>query len=128
MRHRSLLFALALLCCACASSSTSTSTSEAGTQTARRSSDVITSEEVANSSAKEVFEAIDLLRPQWLRKRGSYSALSIYVNNVRMDLIESLRGIPASQVEEIRYLNPNAATTLYGTGHMGGAIVVKTKS
>lgn len=128
MRHRSLLFALALLCCACASSSTSTSTSGTGTQTARRSSDVITSDELASSSAKEVFEAIDLLRPQWFRKRGGNAAFAVYVNNVRMDIIESLRGIPTTQVEEIRYLSPNAATTLFGTGHMGGAIVVKTKS
>ena len=125
MRLRSLLFALALWCCACASSSTSTS--ETGAQTARRSSDVITSVELTNSTAKEAFEAIDLLRPQWFRKRGGAS-FAVYVNNIRMDIIESLRSIPVAQIEEIRYLNASAATTFFGTGHMGGAIVVKTKS
>ncbi len=123
MRYRIPLLFFAVLWLACASSSSTGNQSPS----ARRSADVITSAELANSSAKEAFEAIDLLRPQWFRKRGG-AAFAVYVNNIRLDIVESLRSIPTAQVEEIRYLNPNAATTFFGTGHMGGAIVIKTKS
>ena len=30
-------------------------------------------------------------------------------------------------VQELRYLNPRDATTRYGTGFMGGAIVITTR-
>jgi hypothetical protein len=41
--------------------------------------------------------------------------------------LQSLRQIPVSQVKEIRYLDFNAATLQFGTGHSGGIILVITK-
>ncbi|MDZ7362087.1 MAG: Plug domain-containing protein [candidate division KSB1 bacterium] len=105
-----------------------------GTNTPRRSSNVITAEELASSRAKEALEAIELLRPQWLRVRGVASpgsaqllVPSVYVNNQRLPELASLRNYPANNIEEIRYMSAQDATTLYGTGNVGGAIVVKTK-
>jgi hypothetical protein len=117
---------LAVFVAACASTN--------GTNTPRRSSNVITAEELAASSAKEALEAIELLRPQWLRTRGVASPASlqalvpaVYLNNQRLPELGNLRNFPAANIEEIRYLNSQDATTLYGTGNAAGAIVVKTK-
>ncbi len=117
---------LAVFLAACASTS--------GTNTPRRSSNVITAEELASSRAKEALEAIELLRPQWLRTRGVASPASlqalvpaVYLNNQRLPELGNLRNFPAANIEEIRYLNSQDATTLYGTGNAAGAIVVKTR-
>jgi hypothetical protein len=122
-----LLLVLALVACA-------SSTGTQSTQSTRRSSNLITAEEIAGTSAKDAFEAVQLLRPQWLRTRGVSSPSSLeaieivaYVNSSRYGGVENLRSIPATNVTEIRYLNSTDATTLYGTGHLGGAIIVKTK-
>jgi hypothetical protein len=107
--------------------------STSGTQSSpRRSTNVIAAEEIAASSAKDAVEAINLLRPQWLTARGVSSTginldLAVYLNNGRLNDVEMLRGVPASNIVEIRYLSSSEATTLFGTGNMGGAILVKTK-
>jgi len=124
-RHFIFVFAL-LLFSGCAS------TQQAGST--RRNPSVITAEEIAGSSVKDAFEAIQLLRPQWLRTRGVSSTSSLeaievatYVNGSRYGGVENLRNVPAANVIELRYLNATDATTLYGTGNLGGAILVKTK-
>jgi hypothetical protein len=107
--------------------------STSGTQSSpRRSTNLIAAEEIAASSAKDAAEAINLLRPQWLTARGVSSTginldLAVYLNNGRLNDMEMLRGIPANNIVEIRYLSSSEATTLFGTGNMGGAILVKTK-
>jgi len=124
-RYKNLAFA-ALLLYGCAS------TQQAGST--RRNPSVITAEEIAGSSVKDAFEAVQLLRPQWLRTRGVSSTSSLeaievatYVNGSRYGGVENLRNVPAANVIELRYLNATDATTLYGTGNLGGAIIVKTK-
>jgi hypothetical protein len=52
---------------------------------------------------------------------------AVYLNNQRLPELENLRNFPAANIEEIRYLNAQDATTLYGTGNAAGAIIVKTK-
>ena len=127
-RHLILSFAVLLLC-GCASTQQTGSTASS-----RRNSNLITAEEIAGASAKDAFEAVQLLRPQWLRTRGVSSPSSLeaievaaYVNSSRYGGVENLRSVPAANVIEIRYLNAADATTLYGTGNLGGAILVKTK-
>ena len=88
------------------------------------------------------FEIVQRLRPTMLRLRagsttGSSNGTSstnvnsarimVYMDNQPMGGIEGLREIMTSQVREIRYLNANDATTLFGTGHQAGAIVVLGK-
>jgi hypothetical protein len=101
--------------------------STTGTKSPRRSTNILTAEEIASSTAKDAFEVIDLLRPQWLRTRGGPYLPVVYLDNTKYGEVESLRNIPAANIAEIRYLSANEATTLYGTGHIGGAIVVKVK-
>jgi hypothetical protein len=126
MRNLAFCFMAALLLTACAAST--------GTKSPRRLTNLITVEEIAASMAKDAFEAIQLLRPEWLIPRGiaspTYPRSTIpaaYVNNNRLGDIENLRTISALSIAEISFLSPHDATTLYGTGHTGGAILVKTK-
>jgi len=129
MRRNLILSFAVLLLCGCASTSQTGSTAST-----RRNPNLITAEEIAGSTAKDAFEAVQLLRPQWLRTRGVSSTSSLeaievatYVNGSRYGGAENLRNVPAANVIEIRYLNATDATTLYGTGNLGGAIMVKTK-
>jgi hypothetical protein len=41
--------------------------------------------------------------------------------------LASLKNIQVTTIEEIRYLDSNAATLQFGTGHSGGIILVLTK-
>jgi len=41
--------------------------------------------------------------------------------------VDNLRGIPAASIGEISFMNPRDATTRFGTGHAGGAIMVKSQ-
>lgn len=126
MRNFAFCFLAALFLVACASST--------GTQSPRRSTNLITAEEIAASTARDAFEVVQLLRPAWLVTRGIASpnnprsnVPAAYINNSRLGDIENLRNVSALSIAEIRLLSPNDATTLYGTGHVGGAIMVKTK-
>jgi hypothetical protein len=126
MRNFMLCFLAAFVLVACASST--------GTKSPRRSTNLITAEEVAASTAKDAYEAIQLLRPEWLIPRGIASPNNprstlpaAYINNSRLGDIENLSSVSVLSIAEIRFLSPNDATTLYGTGHVGGAITVKTK-
>jgi len=120
MRFVSLLW-LALTLVACASSTSTT------TPSTRRDSNRLTAEELAVSSARDVIDAIESLRPAWLRAREKNIAPVIYLDNVRQIDIGTLRGTPLTNVAEISFLNANDATTRFGTGHAAGAIMVKTK-
>jgi len=52
----------------------------------------------------------------------------VIVDNAQRGGLELLKGIRAAVVAEMRYLNARDATTLYGTGFLGGVITVTTLS
>jgi hypothetical protein len=126
MRNLAFCLLAALFFIACAASTE--------TQSPRRSANLITEEEIAASTARDALEAVQLLRPDWLIPRGVASIRSpeatipvAYLENNKLGDVENLRNIPTMDIAEIRFVNSHDATTLYGTGHVGGAIVVKTK-
>jgi len=51
----------------------------------------------------------------------------VYVDNISYGDLSSLSNLNATQISEIRFLNSRDATTVWGTGHMGGVILVTTK-
>lgn len=121
----SLAFAFALLAGGCAS---------AGQQ--RGSSRVITLDliEDLGPSFADAYQIIDLLRPQWLQPRGSVSIQDrnagyavVYLDHIRYGRPETLVRIRADHVERIEFLTSSDATTRYGSGHLGGAILVETR-
>lgn len=115
----------------------------------RRDRDLITREELVQSSQKstDLYQAVRSLRSHFLQgPRGSRSISAatpgpgqssgsllsreapkavLYVNGSRSGDIEMMKNISTLSVEEVRYLNPNAASMQFGTGHEGGAILVK---
>jgi hypothetical protein len=53
--------------------------------------------------------------------------IMVYVDGVRRGGLDVLQSIGIEQVGELRFLDANDATTRYGTGHVYGAIEVRTK-
>jgi len=102
----------------------------------RGSGNVITAEEIARENVSSAFEAVERLRPQFLRSRGKTSTDSrdepttaqplpvVYMDETRFGGIASLRDIPVSDIKEIRYISPSDATTMWGTGHANGVIQI----
>lgn len=118
--------AIALVIAACASS---------GGSSGSRDRTMITTEEIAAvTQAGTAYDVVQQLRPEYLRTRGLRSMNAtepagavVYVDNVRRGGPETLRSIPRENVLDIRYLNGADATTMYGTGHGDGAILVRTR-
>ena len=100
-----------------------------------RSGSVITQEELDALPALTVFQAIERLRPSWLRGRvttvrGATSERyfpHVFVDRVPTGDLEVLNRMNALDVREIRFLSASDATTRYGTGYPGGLIEVFTK-
>jgi hypothetical protein len=98
----------------------------------RRNPDLITSEELreVEASTQNLLQVVQRLRPLWLRERGSnFSGESyppiVYVDGSRYGELNALANIKTSEAESIAYMNPRDATTRFGTGHGGGAIMVR---
>ena len=108
------------------------------TRSPRRNPDIIDAGEITSraSEAANALQIIQKLRPQMLTGRGLASPTDatgetarpkVYVDNISYGDLSSLTNVTASQVLEIRFVNSRDATTRWGTGHMGGVILVTTK-
>ena len=130
MRRLILAAAVAVLA-ACASSGSGSGASPR----ARTNSDLITAEELATVNVRDLYEAIERLRPRMLMtSRGAVSMQNpdackqpyVYVDSQLMGELHTLRDVNLKAVREVRFLNASDATTRFGTGPCGGAIVVTT--
>lgn len=100
---------------------------------ASASRNVITAEQLSDMPQGSAYDAVQRLRPRWLQGRGISSVRSgapelaqVYLDGAPMGGLRALHNITINQVEEIRYLDGRDATTRFGTGHGGGAILVST--
>lgn len=132
---------LALLSLGCAKKNPETAEAPAPagvpTASAKRSANVITADELSQSSAQNLYQAIQMLRPGWFRQRtrtsmggtartgGANDPLVVYLDNVRYGDVNSLKQLTTTGVTELRFYDPSEATNRYGTGHSQGAILVK---
>ena len=103
-----------------------------GSRVPSRSADVITAAEMAAANLPTAFDVVERLRPHFLRPRGpttlvSDTRLVIYQDNLNLGGVDMLRQIRAAELQEIRFLSASDATTRFGTGHPGGAIIVTTR-
>lgn len=103
-----------------------------------RSQDVIAEAEITARArdASNALEVIQALRPQMLRSRGLSSPSDmtgegtlprVYVDDISYGNLNTLSNLNTNQIREIRFVNARDATTRWGTGHMGGVILVTTK-
>lgn len=101
----------------------------------KKQRDLITREELQGSGQRDqdAYSAIRSLRPHFMapprgvRTMGgsAAAALVVYLDGMKSDL-QALRTTPASEVVEVKYLEPAKAEEEYGITHSGGAILVKT--
>lgn len=135
----SLLFATLAVLPACASTSggggdsTSGATRTVGAPGDRRSRDLLTEADIQEAGVGSTYDIVQRLRPAWLRTRSSGTTRSapqyaiVYLDGTRIGGLEALRRVNSTDVQTIRYLSGPDATTRYGTGHEGGAILIDTK-
>jgi hypothetical protein len=120
--------------CATATGTGETSAVDGSPGPRPRSSKVLTSEDLDEVFQLSAFQAVELLRPIWLRIRGAVSMESsssqgvrLYVDGNPRGWAKELEGILASDILEMRFLDSREATIRYGTGYPDGVIVVTTK-
>jgi len=99
--------------------------------------------EEAGGAVTTALDAVQRLRPNWLRPPMGRNAAAgmtdgmsagdrvptepiVYINDRRQPNTESLRTVQASRLAEIKYLDQNRAIQLLGPGHEAGAILVTT--
>jgi TonB-dependent receptor-like protein len=109
----------------------SATTQGSRTATSRR---VLLGDEIRSVSATSAHEAVQRLRPEWLRRRGQISIrdpsageVIVYLDGVRYGGPGSLQNIRAEMIMQMEFLDASDATTRFGTGHGGGAILVRTR-
>jgi len=120
------------------SSSGSSSSATGAPRAPSRQQDVITAAEIAEraADASNALQVVQKLRPQMLTTRGRFSPADssdagarprVVVDGVAIGQVENLVNVNAISVMEIRYISATDATTRFGTGYVGGAILVTTK-
>jgi len=93
----------------------------------------ITRADLEGASYANAYHAVQSLRPNWLWNRGNATILDpaplplVYLDGVRSGDVEVLRLVSTDAVDTISRLSPSDATTRWGTGHLAGAIEVRTR-
>jgi hypothetical protein len=92
---------------------------------------LLTGDQLRETNVGNVYDALRRLRPQWLRSRGSASIVSpesteavVYVSGIRRGEPRTLQNVSLDQVQRVEFIDARDATTRFGTGHAGGAILV----
>ena len=138
MRARVLMAAVLIAVSPGCSSSGSSSSATGAPRAPSRQQDVITAAEIAEraADASNALQVVQKLRPQMLTTRGRFSPADssdagarprVVVDGVAIGQVENLVNVNAISVMEIRYISATDATTRFGTGYVGGAILVTTK-
>jgi hypothetical protein len=110
-----------------------------GPRPASPNKDIILESEIVAIAGRSVnaLQVIEKLRPQMLRSRGAGSPTDasgetsqpkVYVDNIAYGDISTLTNLNATQIREIQFFKSGDATTRWGTGHMGGVILVTMKT
>ena len=118
------LVSLTMALGACASSGTSSSPS--------RSATVINAAELDTVEELNAYEAVQRLRPNWLRTRGrvsmaSQQGIQLYIDGIHRGYVSELVSIRANAVGQMRFLSAREATARFGTNHVDGAVLVTMK-
>jgi hypothetical protein len=103
-----------------------------GATTEREATNVLSFEDVA-APYQTAFDAVNALRPHWLRPRGGRSSLmmtdriQVYLDENHAGDVSALRGISMIDVATIRFIDGTAAAARWGLDHGAGVISVTTK-
>jgi hypothetical protein len=124
--RRRFISLLLVLACACAGN-------PPGESAPRGDRNLLTQKELLDQHFLSAYDAVEALRSQWLQPRGPDSFVSpsqvwVYIDNVKLGNVESLRTVPVSTIMSIRHFSANEATARWGVGHAAGVIYVQTLS
>ena len=109
MRIAVLALGLVIAAGACASSGTAASDQSATGATTARRSNVITSQEIRESSAPSLADLVRQLRPGWPTN------VTVFVNNDPLGDYNQLRTLSLNTTAEIRYLSRSEAQIKWGS-------------
>jgi outer membrane lipoprotein SlyB len=119
---RSVVLVLLLVLAGCASSAAGS-----GSQ---RNSDVLTQEEMQEKHHTNAFDAIQSLRPVWLRDRGPQSLtlstagqLVVLLDGINVGGVSALRQIRVTEVQTLRYYSASNASSRFGAQANGGPVI-----
>jgi len=102
----------------------SSATSEKSMSSGTSSRDALTADDLMNTAAANVYDAIHTLRPEMLTGHG-LGAPDVYIRDLREPKgVERLREIPLAQVQQVQYVKPEDARSLSGQQSQGGALLV----
>jgi hypothetical protein len=125
MRIVSLAALAACVLLACAPPSTSARSGQ--------ESNVITKQQIFDTHATNVYDAISRLRPNFLHYRGQTTIRGsdtgypkVYVDRMVMGDINSLKTMPTNGIREIHYYSGAEASSRFGLDNVSGAIEVVT--
>lgn len=82
--------------------------------------------ELSELPEMNALQAIERLRPRWLQSRAG-DVVQLYVDGSRRGNVADLQSIRVIEIEQMEYMSASDATTRYGTGHAGGAILVSSR-
>lgn len=122
--RKALALIVVLLCVACAGQKSS--------RTPRTNRGVLTGEQLIAAHFQNPRDALEALHPNWLKPRGpdsvnSPSEVVVYLDNIRLGGVETLRTIDLHTVRYIQHFDGIAATARWGVGHGAGVIFVSTQ-
>ena len=88
------------------------------------------SEELAATNSQTVYEALELIRPEWMTARGSVSAggpdatANVYMYGARVGTLDYLREVYVIDVTELRFWPAGEAGARFGMGNPRGVIEI----
>jgi hypothetical protein len=125
---------LVTLCAVVAAQGVACTSKAAAPRPPSGSRNMIIRDEIVASNVRNAYEAVERLRPNFLRSHGPTSVrqstgmrAKVFVDGTSMGGLDQLKGISAGQVESIEFLPAGDATIRFGTGYEGGAILVTTR-
>jgi hypothetical protein len=91
----------------------------------------LTKEQIAESHFSTAYDAVEALRSNWLKARGTDSfqtpsEVLVYLDNTRLGGTDRLREIAANTIVYMRFYDGVSATGRWGIGHAAGVIYVST--
>ena len=93
---------------------------------------VIKRSELEAAGSVTTYDAVQRLRPNFLRDRGPVSIVNagararpaVFIDQTEYGELESLRTLPASRVEEVRFYGGAEAVTKFGSAYGAGVILL----
>jgi hypothetical protein len=127
-RSLALVSLIILMAAGCASSG-----SAGKAAPSRRSSDLITREQIDASNRANAFELVQAMRPNWLIKRGAQTInldagdIVVYYGGSRLGSPTSLRDLSLPSIEFLQFVPGPAASQRWGLDHSFGVIFVSPR-